>query len=84
MQRAPQCRPSLAMEAGRPEEAEQWLESVATDGVALSALAAGYARMGKALDAQRCFEKLLAAGGKGFCWWVCLFSFAERDLKEGF
>ena len=79
MQRAPQCRPSLAMEAGRPEEAEQWLESVATDGVALSALAAGYARMGKALDAQRCFEKLLAAG-----WWVCLFSFAERDLKEGF
>lgn len=32
------------------------------DGFALSALAAGYARLGKAVDAQRCFEKLLASG----------------------
>ena len=70
------------MEAGRPEEAEQWLETVATDGVALSALAAGYARMGKALDAQRCFEKILAAGEEGFCWWVCPLFIGERDLKE--
>lgn len=42
------------------------------DGFALSALAAGYARLGKAVDAQRCFEKLLASGmGRGsVCMWA--------------
>ena len=35
------------------------------DGFALSALAAGYARLGKAVDVQRCFEKLLASGRGG-------------------